>query len=202
MSHVTRASAKRQFITASAVSTASVGIGMAIARRIREAAPAENHDNATTHPAESPHDLDPQPVADDLDREQINQLHAATLKASDSCFELKKLCATVLVPTGTFVALFTHQKLDDAVFLAGLLVIVAFWLADAVGYFYQRQLRNAMAVIWARRAARCAEAYDHAPAVVKIGPLRAAFNSSMVYYLLLAVLVGIAFTLFHVGVLG
>jgi hypothetical protein len=58
--------------------------------------------------------------ADELDREQIEQLHAATLKASDSCFELKKLCATVLVPTATVVAVFTDKRLNEAVFIAGL----------------------------------------------------------------------------------
>lgn len=140
--------------------------------------------------------------ADELDKEQIAQLHAATIKASDSCFELKKLCATILVPAATLVSVFTDKRLDDAVFLAGLLVIVAFWLADAVGYFYQRKLRNAMTDLWVRRAARCREPYDHVPPPAKVGPLRAAFNSSMVYYLILAVLLGGAFLFFKTGVIG
>jgi hypothetical protein len=140
--------------------------------------------------------------ADELDREQIEQLHAATLKASDSCFELKKLCATVLVPTATVVAVFTDKRLNEAVFIAGLLVIVAFWLADAVGYFYQRKLRVAMTAIWARRAARCSERYDHVPAPAQVGPVRAAFNSSMIYYLILATLVGMAFAFFKMGFIG
>src|SRR5436190_23927590 len=42
---------------------------------------------------------------DDLDKDQLDQLHAATLKASDSCFEIKKLCATVLVPTANLVSI-------------------------------------------------------------------------------------------------
>jgi len=140
--------------------------------------------------------------AEDLDREQIEQLHAATLKASDSCFELKKLCATVLVPAATLVAVFTDKHLNDAVFVAGMLVIAAFWLADSVGYFYQRSLRSAMTEIWVRRAARCREGYDHVPPSAKVGPLRAAFNSSMIYYLILALLVGGAFLLFRTGIIG
>lgn len=128
--------------------------------------------------------------ADDLDRAQIEQLHATTLKASDSCFELKKLCATVLVPAATLASVLTDKRFNETVFMAGLLVIVAFWLADAVGYFYQRKLRAAMTVIWVRRAARCSEPYDHVPTPAKVGPIGAAFNSSMIYYLILAILLG------------
>jgi hypothetical protein len=140
-------------------------------------------------------------TADDLDREQLEQLHAATLKASDSCFELKKLCATVLIPAGTLVALFTNKKLNAAVFVAGLLIITTFWLADAVGYFYQRKLRAAMTPIWERRAARCPGGYKYVPTPAKVRPARAAFNSSMTYYLILALLIGVAFLLFETGVI-
>jgi hypothetical protein len=141
-------------------------------------------------------------TADDLDKEQLSQLHNATLKASDSCFELKKLCATVLVPTATLVAVFASQKLNAAVFWAGLLVIGAFWLADSVGYYYQRRLRMAMTPIWQRRAARCAGGYSYAPNPLPVGPLKAAFNSSMLFYLILAVVVVIGYALFELGVIA
>jgi hypothetical protein len=141
-------------------------------------------------------------TADDLDREQLEQLHAATLKASDSCFELKKLCATVLVPTGTLVAVFTNKKLNLAVFIAGLLVITAFWLADAVGYFYQRKLRVAMTQIWLRRAANCPGGYNYVPTPSKVGPIRAAFNTSMIYYSILGALIGLALLLFEIKAIG
>jgi hypothetical protein len=141
-------------------------------------------------------------AADDLDREQLEQLHAATLKASDSCFELKKLCATVLVPTGTLVAVFTDKKLDLAVFIAGLLVIVAFWLADAVGYFYQRKLRVVMTAIWERRAERCLGGYDYVPRPATVGAVRSAFNTSMIYYLILGLLVSVALLLFELKIIG
>jgi hypothetical protein len=140
-------------------------------------------------------------TADDLDREQLEQLHAATLNASDSCFELKKLCATVLVPAGTLVALFTGKRLDVSVFVAGLLVITAFWLADAVGYYYQRSLRNFMVPIWQRRAERIPGGYDNVPKRKKIDPARAMFNWSMTYYLILALVVGLAFALFETRVI-
>jgi hypothetical protein len=65
-------------------------------------------------------------TADDLDRVQLDQLHVATLKASDSCFELKKLCATILVPTISLVAVFTDKRLNLAVFVAGVLLVGGF----------------------------------------------------------------------------
>ena len=124
------------------------------------------------------------------------------MKASDSCFELKKLCATVLVPTKTRAAVFTDKKLNLAVFVAGLLVRGAFWLADSVGYFYQRRLRVAMTGIWERRAKRCPEGYNHIPRPSKVGPMGAAFNTSMTYYLILGLLIGAALLLFELKVIG
>ncbi|MBQ0894650.1 hypothetical protein KBX37_16350 [Micromonospora sp. U56] len=138
--------------------------------------------------------------ADDLDKELIDQLHAATLKASDSCFEIKKLCATVLVPTGTLVALFSGRRLTAAVFVSGLLVICFFWLADAVGYYYQRRLRAAMDVIWRRRAERCEEGWTP-PKTSAVPPFKAAFNGSMTYYALLAAPVLLALFLYAFDVI-
>ncbi len=65
-----------------------------------------------------------QVTADELDKQQIEQLHAATLKAADSCSEMKKLCATVLVPTATLVTALTDRRLDSSVFATGLLIIM------------------------------------------------------------------------------
>jgi hypothetical protein len=97
----------------------------------------------------------PQKVsAEDLDKDLLDQLHAATLKASDSCFEIKKLCATVLIPTGTLVSVFAAKRLDTSVFVAGLLVVTLFWLADATSYFYQRRLRNLMVCTYSEEANR------------------------------------------------
>ncbi|MFI7159631.1 hypothetical protein [Micromonospora chalcea] len=138
--------------------------------------------------------------ADDLDKELIDQLHAATLKASDSCFEIKKLCATALVPTGTLVALFSGRRLTTAVFVSALLVICFFWLADAVGYYYQRRLRAAMDVIWRRRAERCEEGWTP-PDTSAASPLKAAFNGSMTFYALLAAPVLLALILYACDVI-
>lgn len=188
-------------------SAAVLGILGGTSAAVMIAVLSKNHRTGTPPPSS----IRPEPpsgpldavTADDLDKEQLEQLHAATLKASDSCFELKKLCATVLVPTGTLVALFSiEKKLNLAVFAAGLLVIVAFWLADAVGYFYQRRLRAAMTVIWERRAKNCPGGYDYVPRPNKVGPLGAAFNSSMTYYLILAMLIAAALLLFEMKIIG
>jgi hypothetical protein len=141
-------------------------------------------------------------TADDLDRELLEQLHAATLKASDSCFELKKLCATVLVPAGTLVAVFTNRTLDASVFVAGIAIVVAFWLADTVSYYYQRKLRAMMTPIWARRASRCVPRYTHIPSPAAASAIRAAFNASMTYYLILGILVTLGLLLFEAGVIS
>ncbi|MFI9810934.1 hypothetical protein [Saccharothrix variisporea] len=158
--------------------------------------------NATGSPDETTDDSreDPAggPTEDELDKEQLDQLHAATLKASETCFELKKLCATVLVPAATLVALLSDRTLNPAVFGAGVVVVAAFWAADSVAYFYQRKLRNAMAVIWQRRARRV-PGYGHVPGVVPITAARAVFNSSMVYYFVLLGLVALLFVLYAAG---
>ncbi|WP_051104877.1 hypothetical protein [Catelliglobosispora koreensis] len=142
---------------------------------------------------------DDQIKADELDKEQLAQLHNATLKASDYCFELKKLCATILVPTGALVSVFSDKKLDPAVFVSGLLVVAAFWLADAVGFYYQRKLRIAMDHIWRRRAARCSEPYVYVPTTQPVGAVRAAFNTSMIYYLILGLILTACLILLWAG---
>lgn len=145
-----------------------------------------------THPKARLAEVPDGPSPDALDKEQLDQLHAATLKAADSCFELKKLCATVLVPAGVLVATFSDKKLNPAVFVTGFVIIFAFWVADAFSFYYQRRLRVLMKDIWIRRAARCAEGYRHIQEVAPVGWFRAAFNTSMIYYLLLALVVGVA----------
>lgn len=140
--------------------------------------------------------------AETLDKELLDQLHAATLKASDSCFEIKKLCATVVVPVGILVATFSRGQLNPAIFGAGLIVVSVFWLADASAYYYQRKLRNLMAAIWSRRSARLNEEWPHAPREGALGPLRSAFNPSMVFYLFVATAIVVSFFLYKVGAIG
>jgi hypothetical protein len=87
---------------------------------------------------------DDAPEPDDLDKEQIEQLHAVTLQVSSNCFELKKLCTTVLIAAGTLIVTLTRRELDDALLVAGLVVVLVFWAADAQSYFIQAKLRSRM----------------------------------------------------------
>lgn len=143
-----------------------------------------------------------EPTADDLDKEQLDQLHAATLKASEACLELKKLCAVILVPVGTIITAFGDNKPGPSLFTAGFLVIIAFWMADSFSYYYQRKLRGAMIPIWQRRATRCTEAYPFVPSSGAVGPLRSAFNASMAYYFILGLLFGVAAWAYAAGLLN
>jgi hypothetical protein len=137
-------------------------------------------------------------TADTLDQLRIDQLHAATLKASDSCFEIKRMCATLVVATGTLVSVFANKTLSRGVFVAGLAVVLAFWLADSVGYFYQRRLRSIMDGLIAGLAQRSSVAYSFRLAS-PVKAWRAAFNGSMVFYLILAVLIAVAWGAWEAG---
>lgn len=139
---------------------------------------------------------------DDLDREQLEQLHAATLRASDSCFELKKLCATVLVPTATLISVFTDERVNIAMFVAAALVVTGFWIADSFSYYYQRKLRAAMRVIWLRRGARLEPPYVDVPAPLRVSWWRAGLNTSMVFYLILGLILAVGFALLQAGWIG
>lgn len=81
---------------------------------------------------------------DELDKISIEQLHKAVLQMSSNCFEIKRLCVTVLVASGTLIATFTNKKLDPAMFIAGAVIAIFFWLLDAQSYYYQEKLRARM----------------------------------------------------------
>jgi hypothetical protein len=151
--------------------------------------------------------------ADELDKEQIQQLHAATLQISGNCFELKKLCATVLVAAGTLIASFTSKHVDSSLFLAGCLVVLVFWVADGQSYYIQAKLRRRMRDLQMTRTARVAELNDYdvsgvgLPAPLQKDDVRSAaikslFNASMLYYLLLAALLLLGWLLFLLGAIA
>jgi len=142
------------------------------------------------------------PTADELDRELLVQLHNATLKASDTCFEIKKLCATVVVPTGTLVALLSGGRLNLAVFVSALLVVFCFWIADANGYYYQRKLRAKMSAVWEDRGRRCKGDWRNKPSDQAVGAFRSAFNGSQWFYLLIALPMLTGLVLYLVGMIA
>ncbi|GAB3791328.1 hypothetical protein [Nocardioides ungokensis] len=134
--------------------------------------------------------------ADALDKEQIDQLHAATLQVSGNCFELKKLCATVLIAAGTLIVTLSDRDLNQALFVGGLVVVLVFWTADAQSYYIQAKLRARMKELQLVRIGRVngLATYD-ADGVglpIDVAPARghriihAFVNASMLYYALVA----------------
>ena len=60
----------------------------------------------------------------------------------------------------------------------------------------------AMRAIWLRRAARLEPPYADVPGPLNVTWLRAGFNTSMVFYLILGLIVALGFTLLQVGWIG
>lgn len=167
------------------------------------------HPARTTAPGEPAGDvLD----ADDLDKEQIDQLHAVTLQVSSNCFELKKLCATVLVAAGTLVVTLTRRQLDSALFIAGLVVVLLFWVADTQSYYIQAKLRNRMKELQQARARRFRALRGYAAEGVGIPietpptqvrrVIQAFFNASMLYYFLIVTVLSAAWAMYGCGVIS
>lgn len=149
--------------------------------------------------------------ADALDQQQIDQLHAATLQVSGNCFELKKLCATVLVAAGTLIATLSDRELDHALFVGGLVIVAVFWTADAQSYFIQVKLRGRMKELQQIRVQRIAELGSYGVDGVGL-PIDAEsakwrrvvhsfLNASMLYYLLIAVVVASTWVAYGTGLM-
>lgn len=150
---------------------------------------------------------------DELDKSSIDQLHKAVLQLSANCFELKRLCVTVLVSASTLFATFSNKRPDLAIFLIGTFIIIFFWLLDSQSYYYQEKLRVRMK----RLAEEMAERH-HEPetSVDGVGmPLTnsreertssqrvwtSMFNYSMLFYIFLLIIMEIIAALYLLGVI-
>lgn len=71
-------------------------------------------------------------------------MHNATLGLSKQCFELKKICLTIEIAIITIIAKFVNNGLDLSYFIAGILILLFFYLLDTLTYFYQDRLRERM----------------------------------------------------------
>lgn len=168
---------------------------------------ATREDGASPVPAKNEAGL----TAESLDKEQIDQLHAATLQVSGNCFELKKLCATVMVAAGTLIVTLSDRELDYALFVGGLVVVLVFWTADAQSYYIQAKLRARMKELQQVRTRRLAElstyAVEGVGLPIDVQPARprrilhAFFNASMLYYFLVAVVLSSAWVAYGTGLI-
>ena len=120
---------------------------------------------------------------DEIDWKIVDQLHDATLKISNDCFEYKKLCVAVVAGVIALMVKFGSAENLPFVFAVCGLVCIGFWFSDATAYFYQRSLRRAMTIKLNNIAAR-----NGAKTEVNLDPptmWSAIFNKSMALYLVL-----------------
>ena len=61
-------------------------------------------------------------LQDELDWKLLDQLSGVVSQISSFCFETKKFCVTTLFVVMTLMVKFTSDKLDDSIFVAGLLI--------------------------------------------------------------------------------
>jgi hypothetical protein len=80
-------------------------------------------------------------VEDELDWTSVEQLHAATLQISNSCYEYKKVCVSFLTAAVTAFITLNKNGINQNLFILASVVVLGFWLADATAYYYQRKLR-------------------------------------------------------------
>jgi hypothetical protein len=91
---------------------------------------------------------------DQLDWTLLGQLYGAVSQISKFCFEIKKFCVTAEVLIVGLLTKFSNEHLDSSIFVAGIIIPLAFWFVDAVGYYYQKKLRGLMDNICATLIAR------------------------------------------------
>lgn len=149
---------------------------------------------------------------DEIDMISIDQLHRAVLQMSKNCFEIKKLCVTVLISSSTLIAVFTEDRLDVFLFVSALFLVTFFWLLDSHSYYYQDKLRARMKVLAEEIASRnepkliidgigmpfSEERENRIPSKRVIFSL---FNSSMFFYLALIICILILTYMFHTGII-
>lgn len=126
-------------------------------------------------------------TSDVIDWKIVDQLHDATLKISNDCFEYKKLCVAVVAGVIALMVKFGSEDNLEFVFAVCGLVCLGFWFSDSIAYYYQRSLRRRMTAklnkIAERNSADVEENIENPKMWSSI------FNRSMsLYFVLLAVI--------------
>jgi hypothetical protein len=127
---------------------------------------------------------------DEIDWTEIDQLHAAILQLSNSCYEYKKIYVTFLGVTITALTAITKGTIYDYYFIISIIIIVGFWISDALSYYYQRKLRSIMDKKVGKIAIRN-DIQGYEIGTLKMSRMGALFNPSMIlYYMLLGLSIG------------
>lgn len=124
---------------------------------------------------------------DVIDWKIVDQLHDATLKISNDCFEYKKLCVAVVAGVIALMVKFGSEDNLEFVFAVCGLVCLGFWFSDSTAYFYQRSLRRRMTEKINKIAERNGAALEENIEAPEMWS--SMFNRSMsLYFVLLAVI--------------
>jgi hypothetical protein len=137
-------------------------------------------------------------AADEMDWVEVEQLHEATLKISQNCFEFKKLCVAVIGIAAVALGKLTSDTLDPSYFVVPFLVAFGFWIADFTAYYYQRVTRKRMNTRLQAIASRN-QLSTYNISTVNVSWGNAMFNLSMTLYFVLMSLSVVGFFLFSQG---
>jgi len=124
---------------------------------------------------------------DNLNIEQIRQLHNATLNFSNQCTEIKKLYVTVIIAVITLFFNIFKENYSSINFykLISILILcisILFYLLDVCSYYYQKKLRNDMINIENKIKKRHKIKVDSNSSDKSNITLKSFFNSSMLIY--------------------
>jgi len=127
--------------------------------------------------------------ADEIDHAKADQMHAAALQISKTCFDLKKLCVSVLGASMALLVKFTEDSVDHSLFAVGIVLVLGFWVSDATAYFYQKALRVAIDDRFKAISERNGDEYATTSTAPELR--KSLLNMSMsLYFILLAILAG------------
>lgn len=137
---------------------------------------------------------------DEIDFEKAEQMHAAALQISKTCFDFKKLCVSFVGVAMAFLIKFTDKNVDHSMFAVGLVLIFGFWISDATAYYYQKSLRREISIRFIQIANR--NQISDMSESTKATALNALFNPSMCLYYILTALFLCSWLGFSFGWIG
>lgn len=125
-------------------------------------------------------------ATDEIDWVEVEQLHDATIKISQNCFEFKKLCIALIGVAAVALGKITSDSLDPSYFVIPLLIAFGFWVADFTAYYYQRVTRKRMSARMQAIATRN-NVTESDIKVLEVSWFSSMFNLSMsLYFVLMA----------------
>ena len=138
---------------------------------------------------------------DEINWNKISQLHEATLQISNSCFEFKKLCVSLIGISVIVLGKIMGSDLDSSYFFVPLLICIGFWIADSTAYYYQRVTRNNMTKLF-KSIADDNELTGLNLSEIEVNWRMSFFNNSMSLYYVFIIFLFIGWLLFFYEIIG